>query len=83
MPEWKKVLYEKNDLPDDYVTETFLKDLRKNGKSLMEMTTINKSANSKRETLQYLGMHDGIPSSNDPNVFDSPCPSGISLLTNG
>jgi hypothetical protein len=28
---WKKVLYQKQGFPDDYVPETFLKDLRKNG----------------------------------------------------
>lgn len=29
--EWKKVLYEKQGVPDHYVPPSFLKDLRKNG----------------------------------------------------
>lgn len=28
---WNKVLYQKQGFPDDYVPDTFLKDLRKNG----------------------------------------------------
>ena len=36
--EWKKVLYEKQGVPDHYVPPSFLKDLRKNGKFDIKLT---------------------------------------------
>lgn len=30
--EWRKVLYDKQGVPDNFVPESFLKDLKKNGK---------------------------------------------------
>jgi len=31
---WRKILYEKQNFPDDYQSNDFLKDLKKNGKKL-------------------------------------------------
>ena len=50
---WRKILYEEQDYPDNYVDESFLDELKKNGNYLL----INKTDNYNILPFQLLSMY--------------------------